>query len=116
MTQVQSRFGPLQIGIILLTIATAVIHLWLAIFEMDFDLLFILNGLGYLVLLAALYAPLPALAPYRTIVRWVLIVYAAVTVALWLRFGVRSAIAYVDKVIEIVLIVLLWMEAQGARR
>ena len=115
MTQVQSRLGPLQAGIILLAVATAAIHIWLAVAEMDFDLLFIANGVGYLALVAALYAPLQALAPYRNVVRWVLIAYTAVTVVLWLLIGVRSLIAYVDKTIEVVLMILLWMEAQAAR-
>ncbi|HXF62484.1 MAG TPA: hypothetical protein VNK95_12765 [Caldilineaceae bacterium] len=116
MTQVQSRIGPLQIGIILLAVATAAIHIWLAVAEMDFDLLFIANGVGYLALVAALYAPLPALAPYRNSVRWVLIAYTAVTVVLWLLIGARTLIAYIDKAIEIGLLLLLWMEGQAARR
>lgn len=50
--------GTLRIGIIVLTAATALIHL-----QLNFpDPVFILNGLGYLTLLAALYLPVPQLA------------------------------------------------------
>jgi hypothetical protein len=108
--QPQPRFGALQIGIILLTIATAVIHIVLA-----FDWLFYANALGYLGLLALLYLPVPAVAPYRGTVRWVLIAYTAVTIIAWIFIGTRDPLAYLTKAIEVVLIVLLYMEGQQAR-
>jgi hypothetical protein len=76
----------LRVGIVLLTLVTALIHLQLA-FP---DPMFILNGLGYLALLAALYLPIPQLAPYRNIVRWVFIGYTALTLTLWLIIGERT--------------------------
>jgi hypothetical protein len=112
MSQLQPRFGAMQIAIIVLTIITALVHLYLAIFQMDFDLLFILNGLGYLGLLGLLYLPIPMVAPYRNVVRWVLIVFAAVTVVAWLLIGTRDIVAYVTKVVEVVLIILLYLEGQ----
>jgi hypothetical protein len=63
--------GLLQIGIIVLTLATAIIHLQL-VFP---SVLFILNGLGYLGLLGALYLPIPQLAGYRPLVCWALVGY-----------------------------------------
>ena len=51
-----SANGPLRIGVILLTVGTAVIHLYLGLQGFP---LFILNGLGYLALLAALILPIP---------------------------------------------------------
>jgi hypothetical protein len=100
--------GPLQWGIILLTIATAGIHISL-LFP---DVLFILNGLGYLTLLAALYLPIPALANYRSWLRWALIGYTALTIILWVIMGSRGPLAYIDKAIEVVLIVLLFIESR----
>jgi hypothetical protein len=98
--------GALQAGIALLTLATALIHL-----QLNFpDPMFILNGLGYLALLAALF--LPSLARYRELVRWALIGYTALTILLWLLLGARTPIGYMDKVIEIVLIALLLIEAR----
>jgi hypothetical protein len=52
-------------GVVLLTLIAAAVHLSL-LFP---DPAFILNGLGYLTLLAALYLPIPQLAPYERIVR-----------------------------------------------
>jgi hypothetical protein len=110
MNQTSVRLGPLQYAIIVLTAATAVIHLTLT-FPSP---LFILNGLGYLVLLGALYLPIPQLANYRSLVRYALIAYAALTVILWVIMGSRIPIAYVAKVIEVVLIVLLFIESRQA--
>lgn len=104
----QVQLGVRQYVIILLTIATALVH-----FALLFpDVVFVLNGLGYLVLVAALYLPLAQLAPYRNQIRWVLMAYTAVTIILWLFMGARVTIAYIDKLIEVILLVLLWLESQ----
>ena len=98
--------AALRTGIVLLTLGTALIHLQLA-FP---DPVFILNGLGYLTLLAALY--LPQLARYRNVVRWVLVGYAALTIFLWILIGARTPIGYIDKAMEVALIALLLLEAR----
>ncbi len=101
----------LRVGIVLLTLATALIHLQLA-FP---DPAFILNGLGYLTLLAALYLPVPRVARYRNLLRWVLVGYAALSIVLWIFLGARTTIGYIDKAIEVALIALLLLEARSAR-
>jgi hypothetical protein len=103
-----SESGALRAGIVLLTVGTAVIHL-----QLNFpDPVFILNGLGYLGLLSALLAPMPQVARYRNLVRLALIGYAALTIFLWILVGARTPIGYVDKVIEVALIVLLLLDAR----
>jgi hypothetical protein len=98
----------LQLGIVVLTLGTAFIH-----FSLNFpDPVFILNGLGYLALLAALYLPIPQLESRRDIVRWALVGFAVLTIFLWILFGVRGPLGYADKAIEVVLIVLLLLEAR----
>lgn len=104
-----TRLGAQQIGIIVLAVATAAIHFALAGPE---NVMFYLNGLGYLALTAALY--LPQFKNMRSIIRWVLIGYTAVTVLGWVAIGNRNTIAYVDKAIELVLIALLWLEGRKA--
>ena len=74
-----------------------------------------LNGLGYLTLLAALCLPVPQVARHRDIVRWVLIGYAALTIFLWILLGDRTAIGYTAKAIEVALITLLLLEARRSR-
>ena len=86
MNQTYAKMGPLQYAIIALTVTTALIHFTL-VFPSP---LFILNGLGYLVLLGALYLPIPQLADYRSLVRWALIAYTALTVILWVIMGSRT--------------------------
>jgi hypothetical protein len=54
------------------------------------------------------------LLPYRNQIRWVLIAYTAITVILWVFMGAHTVIAYIDKIIELVLIILLWMDSQRA--
>jgi hypothetical protein len=103
-----STNAGLRAGITALTLATAFIHLQLA-FP---DPVFILNGLGYLTLLAALYLPVSRLARYRNAVRWVLVGYTALTIFLWILLGARTPIGYIDKAIEITLILLLLLEAR----
>ena len=100
--------NALRAGIVLLTLATALIHLQLA-FP---DPVFILNGLGYLALIGALYLPIPQIAPYRNVVRWVLIGYTAFTLFLWILIGARTPIGYTAAAIEVALIALLLLEAR----
>ena len=102
------KFGALQIGIIALTIATAAIHLWLGI-PNNF-VMFILNGVGYLALLVAVY--LPQLKKQQGLIRWAFIAYTAVTVIAWIAIGSRNTIGYTDKLIEVALIVLLFIEGR----
>src|SRR5215210_548002 len=104
----------LGVGIFLLTLATAGIHLFLAFtaipyFGLNFGvMLFILNGLGYLGLLAALQLPIPLLARFRSATRWTLVAYAALTIVLWFIMAPEyEIIGYIDKVIEVALIALL---------
>jgi len=107
----RSKFGLVQVGIILLAIATAAIH-----FSLNFpDPMFILNGLGYLGLLGALYLPLPFFKDHRRFVRFVFIGYTLLTILLWLVMGARTPIGYTAKIIELALVGLLWVEAQAER-
>src|SRR4028118_625378 len=82
--------AAIRVGVVLLTLITAVVHLSLR-FP---DPAFILNGLGYMTLLAALYLTVPKLAPYRSIVRWAMIGYATLTLLLWAAIGMRTPVGY----------------------
>lgn len=118
MAQQSPRVGPLQWAIILLALATALIHIYIAFFVMPStpDAIFLLNGLGYLGLTAALYLPLGFLARWRSLVRWVLVGYTALTVLLWVFMvllpGTTTATGWIAKAIEVTLIVLLFLDGQ----
>jgi hypothetical protein len=114
----------LGVGIFVLTVATAGIHLYLAltaIATMGFNfgvMLFILNGLGYLGLLAVLQLPIRQLARFRSAARWALIAFAAVTIVLFFIMAPKpyTILGYVDKAIEVALIALLLADAYTAPR
>jgi len=86
------------------------------------QVLFYLNFIGYVVLAAAFYLPsLLQFQPflrYQRVIRWLLIVYAAVTVVLWFLItgGGYNVLAYIDKPIEIALIILLLIDDRQASR
>ena len=114
MTTANLPAPKLRISIIVLTVATAAVHLYLGFHGLP---LFVLNGLGYLTLLAALYGPIPRLLPYRNAVRWLLVGFAALTILLWLVItgGNSTTIGYVDKAVGVLLIILLVAEARVSR-
>ncbi len=111
----------LGVGIFVLTLATAVIHLYLAltaIGSMGFNfgvMLFILNGLGYLGLVAVVQLPIRQLARFRSAARWVLVAFTALTIVLFFVMApTYTIIGYVDKAIEVALIALLLVDAYTA--
>ena len=106
----QTKFGWQKIAIILLTLVTAGVHLTL-LFP---NPLFILNGLGYLALLAAYFLPISFLQNNHKLVRWVYMGFAAVTILAWLAIGNKSwpggALGYFTKLVEVVLIFSLYSD------
>ncbi len=102
-----------QKAIVGLTVVTAVIHVVLGIISGgSFMVIFLLNGLGYLALLAGLYF-LPQLAGQRSMVRWAFLAFTAVTFILYFVFNwpeIWNPMGIVDKLVELVLIILLFQE------
>ncbi len=120
MNDARPTLGPLAAGVILLTLVTAAIHFYLAPIEFGtgatlFGVLFVLNGLGYLTMLAVIYAPLGFLAPFRLAARVILIVIAAASIGAYFYVGVFDTIGWVDKAVEAGLIVLVLIETVAAR-
>ncbi|HUV28649.1 MAG TPA: hypothetical protein VMW34_14920 [Anaerolineales bacterium] len=112
MANKSSRISAVQIGIILTTVAAALIH-----FSLLFpDVLFILNGLGYLTLLAAYFLPIDLARKYHNLIRWLFIAFTLVTILAWIVMGDKSwpagSLGYLTKIIEVVLIVLLLIDKQ----
>ena len=62
MDSVDIKIGRLQLGIIILTILTALIHIYYSP-QVPSPAGLILNGVGYVVLLAALYLPIAHAVP-----------------------------------------------------
>ena len=118
-TEARPHLGLVQAGIIVLTLATAIIHLYFVFFDeamtQKFVIMFILNSLGYVGLLAALYLPISFLASLRPIARFLLILQAAASIAAYIYVGVFSTLGWVTKGIEVLLILLLLIEAGISR-
>src|SRR5215213_3757965 len=101
----------IRIGVAVLTLMVAVVHLSL-LFP---DPVFILNGIGYLTLLAALYLPVSRLVPHRRVVRWALVGYATLTILAWVAIGERTLLGYSTTAGEVALIALLLIEGRRMR-
>jgi hypothetical protein len=113
--------------IILLVLATAILHLAAAFDRVLFpagvpDPLFLLNGLGYLGLLGAYFLPIPFFQQRHKLVWQVLFGYVILTIVAWLViwvginvigqgvpfFGRDSIYGVPAKIIEVILLSLLW--------
>ena len=100
-------------GIILFTLATALLHLFLFT-RLGPDPI-ALNGLGYLALLGAYFLPIPFLQERHRLVWWVLLGYTVLTFILWIILGDKTftfdfsnaAIGYYAKAAELFLIAFL---------
>ena len=99
-------------GIILSNIATAILHITLLP-----DIMFALNGAGYLGLLGAYFLPIPFFQEKHKLVWWAMVGYTALTIVLWVVMGSKtfvagtsSAIGYYAKAAEILLLVFLWSD------
>jgi hypothetical protein len=102
-------------GIILSTLATALLHLSLFP-KYGFDPIF-LNGFGFLALLGAYFLPLPFFQQRHKLFWWGLAGYTLLTIALWVIMGDKhfvsgtsSAIGYYAKAAEVILLAFLWVD------
>lgn len=106
-------FTPLRLAVTVLALATALIHFSLLGIMGRFDLIFFLNGVGYLVLTFAYLTDFPLGARRRALVHGVFIAYTAVTILAWLAIGEKNpattlgALGYIDKIIEVLLVIAL---------
>lgn len=105
-------------AIAILTVLTAVIHLVLVLPQgIPGGLPFLLNGIGYFVLLALLWFKPSFVAGRERLLYYAFIGFTAVTIVAY--FAVNGAASFAnpvglaDKVIEALLIWLLWQDMQG---
>ncbi len=106
---------PVQVGIIIMTLITALFHLYLST-QPDSRLRFwfFLNFVGYIVLLVALY--LPQIRIEKRWLRYALITYAMLTIICWLILARPYDPNDIPiKLVEIVLICLLLVEDRQVR-
>ncbi len=107
--------------IIILTLATAAIHFYLNLVMGRFDVVFTLNGLGYLGLLGAFLLPIPGLKGREKLVWTAFMAYTAVTILAWVAMGEKNIattqgiLGYIDKAVELLLLGALWMHGKTTK-
>lgn len=101
--------------IIGLALLTGLIHLFLGV--QDAFPIFILNGLGFIVLVVCLYL-VPQLANLRTFIRWGLLAYTAVTIVAYFSINqlgsLENGFGLLTKAVELILVVLLIVEQRNS--
>ncbi len=119
-TETRPSIGAAQVGIALLALGTASIHLYLFLIEgflgsgtmlPIYQLLFVGNFFAYLTLAAALVLSISPLARFRSFIRTLLIAIAVASIASYFYVGVLDAVGHIDKAIEVLLIVLVTVDA-----
>ena len=117
-TEARAGISPVRIGIALLALGTAGIHLFLFLIEgflgngqmlPIYQLLFVGNVLAYATLAGALL--LSPLTRVRSLVRVGLISVAVASIASYFYVGVLDALGHTDKAIEVLLILLVTADA-----
>ena len=119
-TETRPSIGAVQVGIALLALGTAGIHLYLFLIEgflgngemlPIYQLLFVGNVFAYVTLAAALVLPISALAWFRSFIRTLLIAIAVASIASYFYVGVLDVVGHIAKAIEVLLIVLVTVDA-----
>jgi hypothetical protein len=101
-----------RIIILITALITGLIHLVLLnIFTMrstgGIDILFTLNGFGFLALAGAFYFDLPFLKGYEKLLTYAFIAFTLATIIAWVAVGARSTLGYLTKLDEVILLVVL---------
>ena len=109
------KLSIVKIGIIISALATAFLHLSL-FSHMGPDPI-VLNGFGFIGLLAAYMLPIPFLQQKHKMAWWALVGYTILTIILWVILGKKefipgtpAAIGYYAKVAELFLLGFLWAD------
>ncbi|MCB9135305.1 MAG: hypothetical protein H6636_07750 [Anaerolineales bacterium] len=109
--------------ITILTLITAVVHLFLGInggLSLDpshgLNILFVLNGIGYIYLVLAVFWIPNFLKDQNPLLRRVFIGYVLVTIVLYFVIngleGVTSAVGMFTKVVEVLLLIGIWQSSK----
>jgi hypothetical protein len=118
--------STLRIVIIVLTLITAGIHLWIAISQLAsgnttaLTIPFIGNGTIYLLLLLALFANVPYFSTHRDVAHYLMMAFAAVTfIAFFVANGSHLSeslgpLSITAKVDELLLIIATFMHLRAA--
>jgi hypothetical protein len=101
--------GPLQVVIVVLGLAAILLHGLLGLPPQ----LYMPVGLVYVVLLAAMYLPLPGVSSARSWLRWVIILFAIANVIGWIiQASEPPLVRFAVPLVEMGLAILVFLESQ----
>ncbi len=100
----------LRIGIVVLALTTAAIHVSLG------GMLFLLNAIGFTVLALAMIVPGSFARRFRWAPRLALLGFSVATIGGWLMFGARYDMGYLATGIEVAIVALLIVDIFRAYR
>ncbi len=112
--------STLRILILILGAITALVHLWLGISSLGVPdatppgMLFVLNGIGYIVLTVAVAFDL--LPKQRSLVHYALIAFAAITIVAYFvsNRGIGGPMGWITKLDEVALIVVTYLHLKAS--
>lgn len=114
----------LRWAVIVLTVFTALVHLYLGIRSFgtvaNLPILWLLNGVSYFVLLGGVLGITPVLKDRKAVAHYALMGFAVITIFAWvflsgvLKGDPQSRLAYPDKIDEVLLIIATYMHLRAA--
>lgn len=112
--------STLRIAVIILAAITGIVHLYLGIDGFDindrYKVLWVLNGIGYFVLLGLLFLDVPFFSERRDLAHYLLMLFALVTIiAWWVTGGSRELLGYLTKLDEVLLIIATYLHLQATQ-
>jgi hypothetical protein len=113
--RIMNNLKVLRILILVFGLVTALVHLWLVyngLIRGRLPYQFLVNGLGFLVLVAAFFLTLSSKDQWRQLVHYLFLAFTGGSILAWVivnrgRFLIELSIF--DKVVEVLLIVALWL-------
>lgn len=107
----------LRILVIVTGVITALVHLFLGYRSLgdNFGIPFILNGISYLVLVYAVVAPPSFLAGRESLMHYLLMGFAALTIVLWffINGDFSDPLGLITKIDELLLILFTWLHLRA---
>ena len=114
----RAKLKKTDLAIITLTVITATIHFYRASVNPKVTVLFTLNGLGFIILVAMLYLPYLSSQVHPRLILRILMGYTALTFLLYFAWSIVSSdwvLPYgpIVKLIEALLFILLWRDERA---
>ncbi len=109
--------STLRWAVIVLTLITAAVHLFLGIGSvrnpdyLTLGILFLLNSAGYVGLLVATLGWVPFIPP--GVAHYGLMAFALITIVIWVGMGSRDILAYATKADEVLLIAATFLHLRA---